>query len=113
MAEMVELADDFGEAVREGESPRLWYRRNRLFKSDGQWYFHTREGVDVGPYKTDFDAEVESSLLKQKLKQCAHEDISRIISDHLLDTHGGAGGLNTAFFTEYLVETGGVELLHG
>ncbi|WP_198292182.1 DUF6316 family protein [Teredinibacter turnerae] len=37
--------------VRRGESEdRVWYRSERFFRADGQWYFSTREGVEVGPY---------------------------------------------------------------
>ena len=38
--------------------------------SAGKWYFRTREGVDVGPYDTPFEAEIEAGLLKELLKKC-------------------------------------------
>ena len=45
-----------------------WSRSERVFKVKTQWYFHTREGMDVGPFATCFEAQVEASLLKEKLK---------------------------------------------
>ncbi len=97
--------------VRGGEPRQLWYRSDRIFRSNGQWYFHTREGFHVGPYRTQFDAEVESSMLVKKLRQSPIEVHDRIIRDHMLDTDSGDVILTTEEFTNYLVEVGGVELL--
>ncbi|MCR9259039.1 MAG: DUF6316 family protein [Pseudomonadaceae bacterium] len=97
--------------VRDGEPARLWYRSDRIFCVDGAWYFHTREGLDVGPYRCQFDAELEASMLLQKLRQTPEAQIYQVIRNHLLDTQGGAGALNTTAFTDYLVAVGGAELL--
>lgn len=97
--------------VRHGEPARLWYRSDRIFCVDSAWYFHTREGLDVGPYRCQFDAELEADLLLQKLRQTPQAQIRQVIRNHMLDTQGGAGALNTRAFTDYLVEVGGVELL--
>ncbi|XOV83035.1 MAG: DUF6316 family protein [bacterium] len=97
--------------VRDGEPARLWYRSERIFCVDSNWYFHTREGLDVGPYRCQFDAELEAGILTQKLRQTPEAMIAQVIRNHMLDTQGGAGALNTAAFTDYLVEVGGVELL--
>lgn len=56
-------------AVRSNEQPRTWFRSERVFLSNGQWYFHTREGVDVGPYDTQFEAEIEAGMLKELLRE--------------------------------------------
>ena len=97
--------------VRDGEQPKLWYRNERTFCVDSAWYFQTREGVDVGPYKCQFDAELEASLLLQKLRQTPEAQIRQVIRNHVLDAHSDAGTLNNAAFTDYLVESGGIELL--
>ena len=38
--------------VRTGEESETWYRSDRFFTVDGEWYFTTREGQDVGPFLT-------------------------------------------------------------
>ncbi len=35
---------------REGEGERTWFRSDRFFTVGNQYYFATREGIDVGPY---------------------------------------------------------------
>jgi len=97
--------------VRAGEPARLWYRSDRIFCVDSAWYFHTREGLDVGPYRCQFDAELEVGILLQRLRQTPEAQILQVIRNHMLDTQGAAGTLNTKAFTDYLVEVGGIELL--
>jgi hypothetical protein len=97
--------------VRRGESDRTWYRSDRVFRCNGQWYFHTREGFHVGPFKTQFDAEVEAGLLIKKLRDVGSDQISQVIREHMLDSQGGSELLKTEEFTDYLVAVGGVELL--
>jgi len=54
---------------RSGERPRLRFRGKRVYRCEAKWYFHTREGISVGPYLTLFEAEVESSILSNILKE--------------------------------------------
>ncbi len=56
-------------AVRVNERSRTWFRSDRVFMSDGRWFFHTREGVDVGPYESQFEAEIEAGMLKELLRE--------------------------------------------
>lgn len=56
-------------AARNNETPRTWFRSDRVFLSDGRWFFHTREGVDVGPYDSQFEAEIEAGMLKELLRE--------------------------------------------
>jgi hypothetical protein len=51
------------------ERPRTWFRSDRFFRSNDQWYFRTREGIDVGPFLTEFDAQIEASILKSLLRE--------------------------------------------
>ncbi|WNO09486.1 DUF6316 family protein [Teredinibacter sp. KSP-S5-2] len=37
---------------RNGEQQQTWFRTDRFFVVDGDWYFSTREGHDIGPYGT-------------------------------------------------------------
>lgn len=54
--------------VRGKEPLRTWFRSDRVFLSDNEWYFHTREGVDVGPYPSQFEAEIEAGMLRELLR---------------------------------------------
>jgi hypothetical protein len=56
-------------AARKDERLRTWFRSDRVFLSDGQWFFHTREGVDVGPYDSQFEAEIEAGMLKAVIRE--------------------------------------------
>jgi hypothetical protein len=51
--------------ARGNERPKTWFRSERVFMTDGNWYCHTREGVDVGPYESQFEAEIEAGLLRE------------------------------------------------
>lgn len=42
---------------RAGEQGPVPTRSSRLFLDGNQWFFHTREGTDIGPYKTEQEAE--------------------------------------------------------
>lgn len=42
--------------IRKGESERVWFRANRCFSVGPEWYFATREGKDIGPFKSRQDA---------------------------------------------------------
>jgi Domain of unknown function (DUF6316) len=55
-------------AGRRDEPGQTWFRSDRVFNCNGQWYFHTREGVDVGPYESQLEAEIEASMLKELIK---------------------------------------------
>jgi len=73
---------------RSEEQARVWFRSERVFLSGGsEWYFQTREGVDVGPYDTQFEAEVEAGLLKELLLNCADKDaVERTIREFVSDS---------------------------
>lgn len=44
-------------------------RSTRFMQTDEGWYFRTREGVMLGPYEEEFDAEISASLLIAALAQ--------------------------------------------
>jgi len=75
-------------AVRLNERPRTWFRSERVFLSNGRWYFHTREGVDVGPYDSQFEAEIEAGMLKELLRERAEaEGALSVIREFVLDSY--------------------------
>jgi len=55
---------------RKGEKPTSnCIRTARFFETDEGWFLQTREGIQVGPYPSSFDAELASSLLISRLAQ--------------------------------------------
>jgi len=54
--------------VRSGEQQKAWYRSNRFFKVNGDWYFSTREKMDVGPFTTVESAMTGLSLFIENMQ---------------------------------------------
>lgn len=90
-------------AVRCNEQPKTWFRSERVFLSAGQWYFHTREGIDVGPYDSQFEAEIEAGMLKQMLRESADDAAGaadgalRVIREFVLDSYAMGRPLAPSF----------------
>ncbi len=75
-------------ASRANETPRTWFRSERVFLSNGQWFFHTREGVEVGPYDSQFEAEIEAGMLRELLRGHADgEQALAVIREFVLDSY--------------------------
>ena len=91
---------------RTDETPHTWFRSERVFRSDGNWFFHTREGIAVGPYRDKFSAEVDAEMLKPMLKDTSLDEACLIIKEFMLDQGKTLGGLNATVFTDYVVEEG-------
>ena len=74
---------------RREEEPALRFRSDRIFHGTGGWYFHTREGIDVGPYATRFDAEVEASMVKALLLDDCSEavDSAAVVRNFVADSY--------------------------
>lgn len=51
------------------EAAKRVARSTRFMHTDEGWYFRTREGVMLGPYIEEFDAEISASLLIAALAQ--------------------------------------------
>jgi hypothetical protein len=49
---------------RSGEPDATRFRGSHVFPAQGKYYFNTREGVDVGPFDTRADAELNSTRLR-------------------------------------------------
>jgi hypothetical protein len=90
---------------RRNEQARTWFRSHRVFRLDHMWYFHTREGIDVGPFRSEFEAQVEASILKNVLKDVVDPTTaSNSIREFLLDTGTPSGDLK--HFTDCVVKEG-------
>jgi len=78
---------------RLGELARRWFRQERVFERGGNWYFRTREGIDVGPYTTRFEAEIEADILIARLAHESMAQSTRIIRAFILESmQQGMGG---------------------
>jgi len=53
--------------TRNGELPGNHFRSDRCVRIDGVWYVATREGIDVGPYRSRERAESAATELVRKL----------------------------------------------
>ena len=79
--------------VRKDEEVRTWFRSDRVFlQSRGSWYFRTREGIEIGPYETRFEAEIEAGLLigllqKSESETSRRETVKEFIDDGLAMGH--------------------------
>lgn len=84
---------------RHHEEARVWFRSDRVFLENGnRWYFHTREGVAVGPYESQPEAEIEAGLLKELLVDCAdYNDVKRVIREFVLDSFAMGRPLSPRF----------------
>ena len=86
-------------ASRENEAPKTWFRSERVFLSDGKWFFHTREGVDVGPYESQFEAEIEAGMLKELLRERGSQGDGSmaVIREFVLDSYAMGRPLTPSF----------------
>ncbi len=66
-------------ANRRDEQPKTWFRSERVFRVDGNWFIHTREGIAVGPYADKFAADVDAEVLKSLLVGVGEEEATTII----------------------------------
>jgi hypothetical protein len=91
---------------RRDEPPRTWFRSDRFFRSDQKWYFHTREGFCVGPYRTRFEAEIDVGILLSLLRDTPSERTHAAIRDFLMGTGGDLDYINDPAFTSYVTQEG-------
>ncbi|MEM7098008.1 MAG: DUF6316 family protein [Pseudomonadota bacterium] len=88
---------------------QVWRRTKRFFNHEGKWYFQTREGVDVGPYTSFLDAEIEVNILIGKLRGAERGRALEVIKCHKNTGVSSGGYLNAPEFTSYVVETNDME----
>ncbi len=70
-------------ANRRDEEPKTWFRSERVFRVDGEWFIHTREGVAVGPYNDKFAADVDAEMLKSLLDGVSETEAHEIIQEFM------------------------------
>jgi hypothetical protein len=91
-------------SIRRNEEPKTWFRCERFFRCNDQWYFHTREGISVGPYRTRLGAEVDAGLLMATLRDTPAEQAHRAIRDFLVHAGGDLDMVHDPELTSYLTE---------
>lgn len=69
--------------TRRGEQDKVWFRTERCFSIGSDWYASTREGVNLGPFKSRQEAASAAeryirSLLTGREKQAAGGDTNRV-----------------------------------
>lgn len=91
-------------SARRNEQPRTWFRSDRVYlmqqdqSQQDQWYFRTREGVEIGPYDSQFEAEIEAGLLRELIKGVIDPEKKRkIIREFVLDSFAMGHKLNPLF----------------
>ena len=89
---------------RRNEPARTWFRSHRIFRSDSSWYFHTREGIDVGPFASEFEAQIEASMLKSLLKDASGNSAIATVREFLLDA--GTSSCDLTGLTDYVEKEG-------
>ncbi len=81
-----------------------WERGDRVFYKDGEWFFQTRERIDVGPYKSQFEAEVEAGLLKELLAGVTDANrLEAIVRGFVIDSQPVGGPRLCAYSNSRLV----------
>jgi hypothetical protein len=65
--------------TRIGEAPGSHFRSDRCVHVNGAWYVATREGVDVGPYRSRERAQTAAAELTRKLARAANPWLARSI----------------------------------
>lgn len=64
---------------RQGESPKMRFRGSHVFPAGGKWYVNTREGLDVGPFESRGEAEINSTRLRLVLAKINDAALTRAV----------------------------------
>jgi hypothetical protein len=75
-------------AHRKNEEPRIWFRSERVFRVDEEWFIHTREGIAVGPYSDKFAADVDAEVLKSLLAEADEESEAKAVIEEFMQGGG-------------------------
>ncbi len=65
------------------ESEKTWYRSERFFLVNGEWYFSTRENIDIGPFNTIDQARLglERFIINVQKETCSKTYAARIATN--------------------------------
>ena len=55
------------------------FRGSHVFPAGGKWYFNTREGIDVGPFESRAEAEINSTRLRLVLAKINDAALARTV----------------------------------
>jgi hypothetical protein len=87
------------------ERARTWFRSHRAFPANDFWYFHTHQGIDVGPFGSEFEAQVESNIPKHMLNETPDVNAAvSMIRESVLDMRNVASDLKG--LTNYVEQEG-------
>lgn len=80
---------------RDDEQRQTWFRSNRVFNCEGVWYFHTREGIDVGPYESQLEADIEAEMLRELIRHANIQgEALSVLRDFILESFSMGRPLN-------------------
>ncbi len=65
--------------TRSGEPEKMRFRGSHVFPAHGKWYFNTREGIDVGPFDSRPEAEINSTRLRIVLAKIEDQELARTV----------------------------------
>jgi len=65
---------------RENEDDGIFFRSERFYKINGEYYFSTREGVEVGPYGSKVDAASGLDRFIQSIHAGQNENKAKMIA---------------------------------
>ncbi len=83
---------------RKNERPRAWFRSDRVFSSEGRWYFSTREGIDLGPYDSHAEADRQVRALQAQLEpMCPGKQSRAVICDFIFNACNAGRMLSPQF----------------
>lgn len=90
---------DNNKSARKNEQPRTWFRSGRVYMMrENEWYFRMREGLEIGPYESEHEAEIEAGLLRELIKDVIDPEKKRtIIREFVLDGFAMGRRLNPVF----------------
>lgn len=75
--------------VRRGESEKTWFRTDRCFRIGVDWFVTTREGRNMGPFKTREAAEQSTGdyILSVKQRKNASIEAKRLSNTDVWSTN--------------------------
>ncbi len=64
---------------RAGEPEKMRFRGSHVFPAGGKWYFNTREQIDVGPFDSREEAQMNSIRLRLVLTKIDDPELARTV----------------------------------
>jgi len=85
------------------EDEVLRFQTDRVYKANGDWYFNTRENIQVGPYASETIARFHGSELINQLKKLSNEEeILVAIRNFAFDTTDYSSDFDPSQFMDYV-----------